>query len=208
MPCISRPLAPLLLRAGGLFLCLLSGCAPSASVVKSSSAPEPGDSKQTLATGVTHRALAQVDGNGIDIIDIDLTKAGAHPVIAAQGIHRESGTIVAQALTPSQWLVRTGAIAAINGGYFGREVKSGQREIVGLLVQHGRVRHASPPFYGRGGAVVKRGYYVRSAFGLTATGRPAIVWAATDPANPQTLVFYLSPTSRHGRKWAAAAAIG
>ena len=179
------PLSPSLLGAGGLFFCIfLAGCAPRDLSAKAAPASVPkGD---LLAPGVVHRAIATGESSGIDVIDTDLATARAYWHFVTGGTVLSQGQIVGQAETPRDWLIRWGGLAAVNGGYFGEyEDAQGRKDYVGLLVQKGKVRHAAPPLTGQGSAAIPRGRYVRSAFGLTAAGRPMIVWAATEPGRPQ-----------------------
>lgn len=202
------------------FLCvvvlgLLAGCAShSAATQKQHSAifaNSPAAGLDTLAPGVVHRAVPTSDGAGIDLIDVDLSRAKARPAIVARGVRLSGGSVVGQAWTPGEWLTKTQALAAINGGYFGREAGGGDKEIVGLLAQKGRVRHAAPPLYGQGGANAPRGFYRRSAFGLLPGGMPSIRWAATEPESPQALRAYASPLvsqDKRGTRWSVRAAVG
>lgn len=137
------------------------------------------------------------DGTGVDLIDIETQTARVSLQIATEHIGRAGGIIGGQAYTPRDWLGKAHALAAVNGGYFGRESTDGRKEFVGLLVQNGRVRHAAPPLIGRGSTQTKAGRYVRAALGLAKDGTPAIAYAATDPGRPQTLRCYPS-AAMHG----------
>ena len=162
----------------------------------------PGAGTETLAPGVVHRSIPIGDGTGIEIVDVDMAHSPARPAIATGTVRHGRGP----AWTPQDWLTKTGALAAVNGGYFGQEDADGHKEFVGLLVRHGRVAHPAPPLTGRGSATLKPGRYVRSAFGLTRAGRPLIAWAATTPA----LGAYDAPLIRpHAlRPWPAVDAVG
>ncbi len=189
-------------------LCLLlPGCAP-----RTTSAPSPpsvpADAADTLAPGVVHRAIPTLDGAGIDLVDIDLARSHCRLTIQTRGIVLSSGHVVGQAGTPRDWLTRTHALMAVNGGYFGGEDGAGRKELVGLLVQKGRVRHAAPPLVGSGSPTIRRGQYVRSAFGLSSDGTPQIVWAATEPSRPQALRSYSGPMRPESAPWAIADAVG
>ena len=144
----------------------------------------------------------------MDVIDVDLDKADARLSVQTRGITRSEGAVVGQAYTPHEWLTKTNALAAVNGGYFGSEDAQGRKEFVGLLVQGGRVRRPAPPLHGSGSATIRRGQYVRSAFGLTADGKPGIVWAATEPGRTQTMRTYGGPMGRIGSPWHVIEAVG
>lgn len=203
-------LAPPML--GGLFLCLLlSGCSSRTPIVHAAPPAVTDGSAaggDTLASGVLHRAVPLTTDTGIDVIDVDLDRARARWTIGTRGIQMVNGRVVGQAWTPRDWLTRLGGLAAVNGGYFGGEDSQGRKEFVGLLVQKGRVRHAAPLLHGQGSATIRRGQYVRSAFGLTADGEPLIVWAATDVGHPQSLRTFAAPMGRRGDEWHVANAVG
>ena len=202
-------LAPPVLGAGGLLLCLLlSGCAPRLTAAHDRPPPTITDA-DTLAPGVLHRAIPLPDGSGIDLIDIDLQHAQARLTIQTRGVQLAERRVVGEAYTPHEWLTRLGGLAAINGGYFGAyEDAQGRKEFVGLLVQNGRVRHAAPPLHGSGSATIRPGQYVRSVFGLTKDGEPLIAWVASDLGHPQSLRLYDSPMAKHGTPWHMTNAVG
>ena len=194
---------------GGLFLCLLPGCSPHTSVAHATPSHSSAAEEDILAPGVVHRALPLTADTGIDVIDVDLARAQARWTFATRGIQKVNGLVVGKALTPRDWLTQLGGLAAVNGGYFGMYGDAqGRKDFVGLLVQKGRVRHAAPPLHGQGGATIRRGQYVRSAFGLTAGGVPQIVWAATDMGKPQSLRAFAAPMGRRGAAWRIAQAVG
>lgn len=162
-----------------------------------------------LARGVVHYGFPTGANSGIDIIDVDLANTSARIAVGARGIREDQGAVVADALTPTDW-VNKGALAAVNGGYFGDD-HGDSKEIVGLLVENGRVRHAAPALTGSGAAGLAPGYYTRSVFGVMASGIPQIVWAASEVGRPQNVRAYPSPTPPSldsGRPWNPKAAIG
>lgn len=199
-------LAPPLLGAGGLLL--LSGCAPHTASAPNPSLPSAAAGADILASGVVHRAIPTRAGAGIDLVDIDLTRSRCRLTIQTQGITLSGGHVVGQAYTPHEWLTRTHGLLAVNGGYFGQEDAAGRKEFVGLLVQRGRVRHAAPPLIGSGSPTIRKGQYVRSAFGLMPNGLPSIIWAATSPNHPQSVTAYAGPMGHRSTGWNAADAVG
>ncbi|MCW3059566.1 MAG: hypothetical protein JWQ02_1387 [Capsulimonas sp.] len=189
----------------------LAGCQTSKPEVKTTSPTEASAEhpRVNLTGGVTYAALPIGPTEGVDLLDVDLS-SGARVAVAAEGIRRMDGDIVGASILPSEWLERRKAVGAVNGGYFGRDHKD-VKEIIGLLVQRGRVRHTAPPLTGHGSATLAAGQYVRSAFGLFSDGTPSIVWAATDPANPQSVLQYDTPTPRRagdGVPWRIDSAVG
>jgi exopolysaccharide biosynthesis protein len=149
------------------------------------------------------------NGTGVDLIDVDMTQAHVRIQIATEHIGRVQGMISGQAYTPHEWLDKTHALAAINGGYFGREDSAGRKEFVGLLAQGGRVRHAAPPLSGHGGTQAGAGRYVHSVFGITRNGMPAIAYAATEAGRPQSLRRYPSAAMYDpGMPWPLQSGVG
>ena len=194
-----------------LALCCLAvflpGCAPRTASAPNPSVPPAADA-DILAPGVIHRAIPTTANAGIDLVDIDLIRSRCRLMIQTRGITRSGGHVVGLAYTPHEWLTRTHGLMAVNGGYFGQEDAAHRKELVGLLVQRGRVRHAAPPLTGSGSPTIRKGRYVRSAFGLMLNGTPRIVWAATDPSNPQSVMTYTGPMGRQIAVWNAADAVG
>lgn len=163
---------------------------------------DAGPTADTLAPGIVHRAIPTGGDAGVDIVDVDLTRASARPAIVTGTVRQGYGP----AYTPQDWLARTRALAAVNGGYFGREDGQGRKEFIGLLVRRGRVMHPAPSLTGQGSATLAPGRYVRSAFGLTHWGQPMIAWVSSQPF----LAVYENPVIRHGRPrpWPVESAVG
>ncbi len=190
-----------------LLALLLFGCdrhAPTAAT------PDPADtSADTLAPGVIHRSLPTGAG-GVDLVDVDLARAPVRTVVAAKDIKLTDGLVTGKSYTPHEWLDKTGALAATNGGYFGLEVGSDRKEIVGLLVQNGKIRHTAPPLHGRGSVNAPSGLYVRSAFGITPQGQPDMEWAATSAAPSLPVHRYTAPAGAlsSSAPWAVRQAVG
>ena len=189
-------------------LALLSGCAPRPVSAPSGAAQAASPRADTLAPGVVHRAIPTRAGAGVDLVDVDLSRSPCRLSIQTRGITLSNGHVVGQAFTPHEWLTRTHGLMAVNGGYFGLEDSIGRKEFVGLLVQRGRVRHAAPPLIGSGSPTIRKGRYVRSAFGLLPDGAPSIVWAATDPHNSQTATAYTGPMGHQAAVWPITDAVG
>ena len=160
-------LPPNLGGRGGLFFillfCALSGCAPhSPDEVTHEQVPQ----KDVLAPGVVHRSIPYgADGAGIDLIDVDLRAAHVQLRVATDGLRSAHGRTFGNTFTPAEWLGKTHAQAAVNGGYFGETDGEFRSEVMGLLVQNGKVVHgASVP---------------HAALLLDAKGRAQIAWASS-----------------------------
>ena len=174
-----RHAAPLLL-CRRLFSCPAApACTPPLARRRRARPDAPASAAETLAPGVVHRAIPTGDGAGVDIVDVDLAHATARPAIVT-GTGRSTGA--GRPCTPQDWLTKTHALAAVNGGYFGQEDGDGPQGVrrpAGAAGAGGARRAAAD-----GAGESRRcapGRYVRSAFGLTRDGPPAIAWAAATP---------------------------
>lgn len=188
------------------FALLTNGCnAPI-----SSSAKPSRFISESIAEGVVHRAIPTGPDEGIDLIDINLRRARVRIAVAADDVRLTDGMVTGKPYTPHEWLDKTHALAAVNGGYFGADAGDGRKEIVGLLVQNSRARRVAPPLAGQGGANTTAGEFVRSAFGIMPDGRPEIAWAATEPHAPRVARRFSSPDARSLVKapWGVAMAVG
>lgn len=134
----------------------------------------------------------------VRLIDVDLTAPGVRVDIAAEDIARREGRITGRARSVAEWVEETGAVAGVNGGFFGESVGADHLEIVGLLKLDGRVRVAGPVYRARSGEA----RYTRSALGLTAAGTPQMGWVSSRPGDPQTLREHAAPeVSGRGSAW-------
>lgn len=133
-------------------------------------------SADTLAPGILHRAVPLSQDSGVDVIDISLAETRIRPRIETRGIAIVSGAVAADARTSEDWLSSGDNIVCVNGGYFGNSYSDDKKEILGLLVQRGRVRRSEPLI--RVGHTMPR-YVARAAFGIDRSGVPSIRWAST-----------------------------
>jgi hypothetical protein len=141
----------------------------------------------TLAPGIVLRRF-QRGISGVRVIDVDLS-APVRVEVAAEEIAVRGGRITGAAHTVPDWLKATGAVAGINGGFFGETVTDRHKEIVGLLKRAGRVRVAAPTYRSR----PERHAYARSALGFTRAGTPDIGWVISLPGDPQALRRHPEP---------------
>jgi len=142
--------------------------------------------------------------SGVRVIDVDLSAPGVRVEVAGEGIARQQGRITGKARTLAGWLGATGAVAGVNGGFFGESFAGDRKEIVGLLKLAGRVRVAAPLYRSQRTGL----RYARSAFGLTAEGRPRISWVSSRPGAPQELRAHREPEfAGGGMAWTARQAV-
>ncbi len=146
-----------------------------------------------VAPGVTTRQLQQGLAT-VRVIDVDLAHPGVRVEVAADDIAFRNRLITGKSLSVEEWVQSRGAVAGINGGFFGKTVGPEHKEIVGLLKLDGRVRVAGPVYRSR----PERHAYARSAFGLTANGRPRMAWVTSRPGSPQTLRAHPEPQFKDG----------
>jgi hypothetical protein len=147
-----------------------------------------GGARSPVAPGVTVRQHSH-RLSGIRVIDADLSAPGIRVEVAADEIAVRQGRITGRARTLPEWLQHTGASAGINGGFFGETVGEHYKEIVGLLKRDERVRSAAPVYRARPSGRT----YARSAFGVSARGRPSIAWVTSAPGRPQLLRSHAEP---------------
>src|SRR5262245_34959825 len=126
---MSLRLVFVLLGAAGA--CLLASCR---------SQPESADTTVLPggrgSGGVVFRELAD-SGSRVSLLDVDLATPGLELEIAARPF-RSGGVLGGPARTVAEWLAERSAVAGVNGGFFGRDLEAGEKQIVGLFVNGGR----------------------------------------------------------------------
>jgi exopolysaccharide biosynthesis protein len=174
-----------------------------------------------VAAPVTGKRAAAVDGKrlakGVTLfrvkygastmraLRIDLAEPGARVEVAADEIGFRKGRITGRARSVPEWIARTGAIAGVNGGFFGESVGDEFKEIVGLCKIAGKVRSAGPTFRSRRSG---KGY-VHSAFGLTRGGEARIGWVNSVKGSPQSLRSHSeAEIGGRGAEWSVWQAVG
>lgn len=140
------------------------------------------------APGVTVRH-AQVGLSAVRVIDVDLGSGNTRVEVVAQEIRLRDGLVTGRARTLPDWLSATGAVAGVNGGFFGKTAGTEYKEIVGLLKQDGRVRAAAPLYRSRQSGE----RYSRSALGFTRLGTPRMAWVSSRPGKPSMLLSHPGP---------------
>lgn len=163
----------------------------------------PADGKR-LAKGVTlHRV--KHGASTMRAIRVDLAEPGVKVEVAAEEIAFREGRITGRAHAVTDWIARRGAVAGINGGFFGESVGKEFKEIVGLCKIDGKVRSAGPTFHSK-----RNGKdYVHAAFGLTREAEPRIDWVNSVKGSPQSLRSHVgAEISGRGSEWSVWQAIG
>lgn len=147
-----------------------------------------GAEKPTVSTpevtvpGISIRRV-QAGPATVRLIDADLNAPHIRVEVAADDIAIRDGVVTGRVRTVPEWLEKTGAIAGVNGGFFGKRVGEDYREIIGLLKLNGRVRVAAPTYRARPSGNA----YSRSALGLRRNGSPRFAWVTSRPGSPQIL---------------------
>jgi hypothetical protein len=151
----------------------------------------------------------------VSLVDVDLDCPGVRvEVVAEDATRRRTGCSDGAARTVADWLRKTGGLAGINGGFFGREVGRERKEIVGLLRMEGEQYARAPRYWdrsgegatgGRGDGATRRTVafpgpvpsslrspiaYAHSALGFDAEQQPAIDWVVSDPHRPTRLLAF------------------
>lgn len=146
---------------------------------------------------VVRKVPVRGDTSHVRVIDVDLTAPRVRVEIAAEDIARREGRITGRARSVPDWLEQTGAVAGVNGGFFGESVGPQYLEIVGLLKLDGRVRVAGPTYQSSSGT-----RYSRSALGVGEDGVPRMGWVTSRPGDPQTLRTHSgAELSGRGESW-------
>lgn len=116
-------------------------------------------------------------------LTVDLAAAEVKLATAADNIERRGNNFIGDCKTVKEWAEKYGAVAGMNATFFGNTYDDvGRRkQIVGLLVKEGRV---AAPFGFVKVADASGTKYTRSAFGVTASGKPEIVWATGTMSAP------------------------
>ncbi len=190
--------------AAALISLAAAGCA-RLSVIPRDPVTRAEPTEVRVADGVVYRTFSATDpiarGTDVWLVDIDLSRPGVEVRAAAHGLRRKDQPAFGDARTAAEWCAGTGAVAAVNGGYFGGGSDE-RKEIVGLLVQRCAVVSGAPV---RRGA---RGPYVRSAFGVSPGGVPTICWASGKRGGAG-LRRHVEPTgTSQSTAWRPASAVG
>lgn len=193
------PLPRLLLIPAALGLVLAKGCSGA-------SGPKAGVQETYSKGGVTVRKIAVGDGTThVRVIEADLRKPGVRVEIAADQIARRQGRVSGVARSVADWLEqRKGAVAGVNGGFFGTPTGDDSREIVGLLKLEGRVRSSAPVYHSDRTGLD----YSRCALGFSGTGSPSMAWVTSRRGDPQSLFAHPAPEFSHqGTAWKPSSAL-
>jgi hypothetical protein len=136
----------------------------------------------------------------LHVIDADLSTPGVTVrVHAANPSSREWGWSVADARSVADWCRITGAVAGVNGGFFGEEVRPGRKEIIGLLKVAGKTYARAPLYRAR---AADRVSYAHSTFGVVDSRRPMVAWVTSSRRSRDRLLAYPRPVDlRDGSPW-------
>lgn len=140
-----------------------------------------------VAPGVTFERHA-----GFQTLAVDYAKADITPTVVAQNVTRQKNNFVGDAFTVRDWCEKRGAIAGINGGFFGQSYDDlgTRKQLVQLCVVDGKV---VAPGSDTPSTRTPGERYLRSAVGFHTNGAPEIVWATGTVKNK--LRAYGSPTN-------------
>ena len=162
---------------------------------------QPASSDVEIVRGVHYRRLATPE-SPIWLVDVDLTQPGIRVGVACRRLKRDESPRYGDALTAGEWCSATGAVAAVNGGYFG-DSDGGRKEIVGLLASRGEVLSGARRRRG------SRGGYVGSVFGVDPDGAPGIRWAIGSRGRQADLTVFDHPEGRaQATRWRVRDAVG
>jgi len=98
--------------------------------------PQPGwhhlGRSAEIAPGVTYRSFRLGWNQKADLIDVDQSTAPVRLQIVSEDTGIQSGEAGGGRETPAGWLLRRHALAAISGGYFGRDFPDERTAFVNL----------------------------------------------------------------------------
>jgi hypothetical protein len=136
----------------------------------------------------------------VHVVDADLGTTGLRVTVQARNVsRREWGWASGDAHSVAEWCRLTGAVAGVNGGFFGAEVRPGRKEVIGLLKVGGTTFARAPVYRARGTDPIP---YTHSTFGVVGGRRPRVDWVASDRDSMSRLIFYPGPEHlHHGRRW-------
>lgn len=141
----------------------------------------------------------------VDLLDVDLDQPGVRVAVHGQRVVPGGGAWhVGDAFTLPVWCRLTGAVGGINGGFFGREVEPGRKEVIGLLQVEGRVVAPPAPYRSR---TDRRVRYTHSVLGVDARGEPRIDWVAGARDAGRLLWFERPERLENGRPWRCRSAV-
>lgn len=168
-------------------LCFLSPLTPAVRIAGKEHplVPPRGSGDGVLVRQLTH-GLTRVH-----LIDADLRTPGVTVrVHARRPSSREWGWSVGDALRLSEWCRLTGAIAGVNGGFFGAEVTPGRKEVIGLLKVDGVTYARAPVYRSQSDRSIT---YAHSTFGIRDGRTPLVGWVVSDPRSRERLHAFPRP---------------
>ncbi len=142
------------------------------------------------------QAVAQADSDAL-VLDIDLTSPAVKLEVAADSpIRRRGGKVFGVSHTVRDWCALNGAIAGVNGGFFGQTDPDGvNKQAEGLLVVGGKVYNS-----GRWVKSTRKPgeSFLRCALGIRSDGSPQIGWATCQ--SDGEMLMYDRPLSPAGSR--------
>jgi hypothetical protein len=190
-------------RIAAVFLLILAGC--SRAPQKPKTAGPAAVNEREVAPGVMYRHFPAEGANygapDAFVLDVDLRAPGVSVRVASDNPAPNRGPVYADSYTVSDWCARCGAVAGINGGFFG-QTDGARKEVVGLLATDGILRAS--------GRVVRRGgrRIVRCVLGFDAKGTPRIGWAVGERGRVARLTDYAAPLNPAKRRsWNVSSAV-
>ena len=159
-----------------------------------------------VARGVRYRAVSEHDpltnGSPVWLIEAQLGIPGPVIRVVSSGLDENESPRYGDCHTTALWCAATGAVAAINGGYFG-DGDDRRKEIIGLLVGDRMVLSSGSQRRGSSGT------YVRSVFGIGLDGAPGIRWATGRRGRKADLAWYAEPGQAQASGiWSVREAVG
>lgn len=206
--CVSVYFAVVVRRVLLLTLALAGAITCPGCVRFPASSPGSDPATASIAPGVVLRTWRSWPVGGVAtfvaVLDVDLSVPSTRVEVAAGPLTERRGAVMGSAHTVDDWCQASGAVAGVNGGFFG--VTDGLRkEVIGLLVTRGVVQSGGGLIHQRNGPL----RYARSALCFDPSGRPRIGWATGMRGGRGVVTAWERPTNPvRAVRWSVSDAVG
>jgi exopolysaccharide biosynthesis protein len=174
-----------------LAIVVILGCGRQPDAFKAGSAGTP--SELNIARGVTLRSFSNGSNpvSDVHLLEIDLASPGARLSVVADGVGLKAGRVYGDSFTVADLCRKRGAVAGINGGFFGLSDRN-RKEFIGLLASKGSIVSSGRLVRPSGHREMR---IARSVFGIDKMRTPHIGWAVGERGHAALLTEYLSPVN-------------
>ncbi len=148
-----------------------------------------------VAPGVMLRSFPQGSElsppSDVYVLEVDLTVPGARVKVVSDAPTVRAGRVYGKSYTVAEWCRKNGAVAGINGGFFGLSDLD-RKEFIGLLAANGAIISSGRLVRPSGHPEMR---IARSVLGMDDKGTPHIGWAVGERGRAALLTEYPSPVN-------------